>query len=228
MTHAGLGRAYSDREIRAALARAGAAVAYRPSANIAGEAAQWIAEGRIVGWFQGRSEFGPRALGSRSILADPRCPEMKDKLNRKVKFREPFRPFAPAVLEECVSEYFETDQPSPFMLLVVPSRPVKRDQIASALHVDGTARLQTINAGSNGIFYELVSAFYRQTGVPMVINTSFNVAGQPIVESPEDALFTLTHSQIDALAIGQYLVWRNQPSSAFLSDAAHSPRVESL
>ena len=142
-----------------------------------------LADGRIVGWFQGRFEMGPRALGNRSILADPRRPDMRDVLNAKVKQREPFRPFAPAVLVERASEFFEIDQPDPFMTLAPRVRPESRDRIPAAVHVDGTARIQTVERSSNPRYYGLIEAFGRLTGVPILLNTSFN-RSEPIVGLP--------------------------------------------
>jgi carbamoyltransferase len=151
-------------------------------------------------------EIGPRALGARSILADPRRPDMKDILNDRVKHREPFRPFAPAVLEEHTSDWFVWDRPSPFMLYVVPIRPDRRDRIPAVNHVDGTARLQTVDADSNPRYRALIQAFYERTGVPLLVNTSFNVMGQPIVCAPEEAIDCFRSTGIDALVLGDFLV----------------------
>ncbi|UCD27587.1 MAG: carbamoyltransferase, partial [Planctomycetota bacterium] len=150
--------------------------------------AEYIADGKVVGWFQGRMEFGPRALGSRSLLADPRNPEMKDIINAKVKFREAFRPFAPAVLKEHAHEYFEMPKgmDAPFMLLVPKVRPDKHGVIPAVTHGDGTGRVQTVTEDTNPLFYRLIEKFGQLTGVPVVINTSFNVRGEPIVCTPQD------------------------------------------
>jgi carbamoyltransferase len=166
-------------------------------------AARAVARGGIVGWFQGGSEFGPRALGNRSILADPRDPNMKEKLNERVKHREKFRPYAPAVLEERATDYFDYDCPSPFMLLIGQVKPEHADEIPAVVHADGTARVQTVNPERNGHFYHLIKSFESETGIPMVLNTSFNTSGEPIVETPEHALIRFLQSDMDALAIGR-------------------------
>ncbi len=160
-----------------------------------------LAEGKIVGWLQGRAEFGPRALGNRSLLADPRRPEMKARLNREVKFREPFRPFAPSILDERGKEYFEGYQVSPYMERALPFRPAVRERVPAVVHLDGTGRLQSVRKAWNPRFYRLISEFERLTGVPLLLNTSYNVMGKPIVHSVEDALAVFTTSGIDALVI---------------------------
>lgn len=171
-------------------------------------AARMIADGQVVGWFQGRMEFGPRALGSRSLLADPRNPRMKDIINSKVKFREAFRPFAPAVLKEQAHEYFEmpAGMDAPFMLLVPKVRAEKRSLIPAVTHEDGTGRVQTLTPQENGLFYRLVRRFGELTGVPVVINTSFNVRGEPIVCTPQDAYHTFVSTGIDVLIMGNCVV----------------------
>jgi len=170
------------------------------------EAARLIASGRTLGWFQGRMEFGDRALGNRSILADPRDPAMKDRVNREVKFREPFRPFAPSILAHRVPEYFRAPMPSPFMEKALAVREERRAEIPSVVHADGTARLQTLTPGQNPLFHRLIEAFERLTGVPLVLNTSLNVRGEPIVLSPRDALRTFYSCGLDALIIDRFLV----------------------
>ena len=200
----GLGPRYADAEVLASIENAG--LQYTRLADPATHAAGLIADGRIVGWFQGGSEYGPRSLGSRSILADCRRPEMKDHLNERVKHREPFRPYAPAVLEERVSEYFDLHQASPFMLRVVDVLPHQRAVIPSVTHVDGTARVQTVSAAGNPLFHQLIAAFDVLTGVPVVLNTSFNVAGRPIVETPADAIECFLSTNIDALILHNYLL----------------------
>jgi len=160
----------------------------------------------IVGWFQGRMEFGPRALGCRSILANPCSPDMKDILNARVKFREEFRPFAPAVIEEAASRYFEMDGSSPFMLLTPRVRPEKAVEIPSVTHVDGTARVQTVSATQQPLFHRLIKSFAELSGVPILINTSFNIRGEPIVCTPDDAIKCFMGTDIDFLAIGPFLV----------------------
>lgn len=205
MKNAYFGKLYLDEEIREALIKY-PEIRYKKSSNIESEIAEYIAKGYIVGWFQGRSEFGPRALGNRSILADARNPDMKDILNRRVKFREHFRPFAPAVLWEYQQEYFKLDIQNPYMLIVKDVHEDKRSIIPSTTHVDGTGRIQTVTREGNAVFYELIEAFRKLTGVPVVLNTSFNIKGEPIVESPEDAIRCFLGTQIDCLAIDDYLV----------------------
>lgn len=185
-------------------------IEYRKCDNIAQSTAQLLAQGKIIGWFQGGSEFGPRALGHRSILADPRKAEMKDILNERVKHRESFRPFAPSVLLEYSQEYFDLDIPSPFMLLVANVHKEKQGIIPAVTHVDGTARLQTVTKEDNGIFYDLIDQFRRITGVPVILNTSFNVAGEPIVENPLDALTCFQNTMMDYLILHDYLIWKGE------------------
>ena len=169
--------------------------------------AQLIADGNIVGWYQGKMEWGPRALGCRSILADPRKAEMKDILNEKIKHRESFRPFAPSILEEYVSEYFEIDRSSPYMLIVVPVK--KPEKIPAVTHVDGTGRLQTVNKDANPLYYDLISEFYKITGIPVIINTSMNVMGEPIVNTPEQAYQMIVKTDMDCIAMGNNLIYRS-------------------
>ncbi|MCA1028637.1 hypothetical protein LCM23_21440 [Cytobacillus kochii] len=168
------------------------------------EVANLIKEGHIIGWFQGKSEFGPRSLGNRSILADPRVAEIKDKVNLKVKHRESFRPFAPAILEEYKSEYFFLDHSSPYMLEVYQVK--KTNKIPAVTHVDNTARIQTVSLSKNKKFYKLINAFYELTDIPVLLNTSFNIAGKPIVETPDNALECFMNTEIDFLVIGNYIV----------------------
>jgi carbamoyltransferase len=182
-------------------------IRWRYVENIYRLTAKAIAAGAIVGWYRGRSEHGPRALGHRSIVADPRRPEMKDILNDRVKHREPFRPFAPAVLAEHAAEYFVIDRPSPFMLFAVPAR--RPHEIPAVVHVDGTARVQTVDRETNPEFYDLIAAFRDITGVPVILNTSFNLKGEPIVESPRDALRSFLASEMDALALGDAWVTKD-------------------
>ena len=168
--------------------------------------AQLIADGNIVGWYQGKMEWGPRALGCRSILADPRKAEMKDILNEKIKHRESFRPFAPSILEEYVSEYFEIDRSSPYILIVVPVK--KPEKIPAVTHVDGTGRLQTVNKDANPLYYDLISEFYKITGIPVIINTSMNVMGEPIVNTPEQAYQMIVKTDMDCIVMGNNLIYR--------------------
>ena len=169
-------------------------------------AAQLLSQGRILGWFQGRMEFGPRALGSRSIIADPRDPEMNTKVNNAVKFREWWRPFAPSLKKEAAPDYLESAYDSPFMILTAQVRPEKRSVIPSVTHVDGSARPQTVEREVNPLYYRLIDEFGAVTGVPVIMNTSFNLRGEAIVNTPTDALRTFFSSGMDALVIGSFLV----------------------
>ena len=201
-----LGVSYEDRDIEAAAG--GAALRCRPVADIAAEVARRLAAGEVVGVAQGRDEWGPRALGNRSILADPRRPEMKDHLNAKIKFREQFRPFAPVVLEERYADYFETlgMASSPHMLFTHAAR--RPLDTGAVVHIDATSRVQTVNREQNPYLYEIIRAFDALTGVPVLINTSFNLRGEPIVSSPADAVKTFLASGIDCLALGRHIVTR--------------------
>jgi carbamoyltransferase len=205
MSHPYWGPSYAPEEVEAVLPGA-AGITWERLENPHERAAKLLADGQIVGWFQGRMEIGPRALGNRSILADPRRAEMKDILNSKVKHRESFRPFAPSVLEEDVGDYFECSAPSPYMILVYGVRPEKRSIVPAITHVDGTGRVQTVSRQANPRYWGLINEFRRLTGVPVILNTSFNVRGQPIVCSPQDALETFLATQMDALFLGDYLV----------------------
>jgi carbamoyltransferase len=176
------------------------------------ETARLIAEQNVIGWFQGRMEWGPRALGNRSILADARNPDNRTKVNLKIKFRESFRPFAPAVLLERASQYFDFDRPSPYMLLTAQVREDKR-QIPAVTHVDGSARLQTVARDENELFYDLLREFERQTGCPVLINTSFNVRGEPIVCTPHDAFKCFMRTDMDFLVMGNILLDKKEMSA---------------
>lgn len=204
MENAYLGPDYSDADIEDTLSSY--EVAYERVDNPVSVGADLLAESKIVGWLQGRMEVGPRALGNRSILADPRPGEMKDILNSKVKHREGFRPFAPSVLEEDATKYFENYYPSPFMLLVLPVKEELQSKVPAICHVDGTGRLQTVSKNANPLYWELINEFKKRTGTPMILNTSFNVRGEPIVCSPEDALKCFLGTEMDALIMGNYLV----------------------
>ncbi|AUI67276.1 carbamoyltransferase C-terminal domain-containing protein [Beggiatoa leptomitoformis] len=171
--------------------------------------AQAIAEGKVIGWFQGRMEWGPRALGNRSILGDPRRPDMKDILNHKIKRRESFRPFAPAILRESVLDWFETDDDVPFMMKVFTIHPQKRAEIPAVTHVDGSGRLQTVEQQTNPLYYQLIQQFQQQTGVPIVLNTSFN-ENEPVVCRPEEALDCFLRTKMDVLVLGDYLITRQE------------------
>ena len=166
--------------------------------------AKLIVEGNVVGWYQGKMEWGPRALGNRSIIADPRNVKMKDILNEKIKHRESFRPFAPCILEEYTSEYFDVDVSSPYMLLVAPVK--KPEKIPAVTHVDGTARLQTVSKDINLLFYNLITEFHKITGVPVLINTSMNVRGEPIVDTPEQAYNMIVKTDMDYIVMGDYII----------------------
>jgi carbamoyltransferase len=168
-----------------------------------------IAEGKVVGWFQGRMEWGPRALGNRSILGDPRRANMKEILNLKIKRRETFRPFAPSILREAVCDWFESDDDVPFMLQVFSIRPERRQQIPAVAHVDGTGRLQTVTVDTNPRYYALIEAFRRLTGVPMLLNTSFN-ENEPVVCRPKEALDCFLRTKMDMLVLGRTIVTREE------------------
>jgi carbamoyltransferase len=176
--------------------------------NLMQRTAAIVADGKILGWFQGRAEWGPRALGNRSIVADPRRPEMKEILNQRIKHREIFRPFAPSILAESTGEWFEKSHPSPFMTLAYPVRPEKREKIPAPTHVDGTGRLQTVTRDANPRYWSLIKAFEQLTGVPVVLNTSFN-DNEPIVCRPEEALDCFERTQMDALVLGDFLITRS-------------------
>src|SRR6266478_2504511 len=212
MNHAYWGPGYSREEIRRAIdarniAQDGYAIAELPEGNLMRRAAAIIADGKILGWFQGRAEWGPRALGNRSIVADSRRPEMKEILNRRIKHREIFRPFAPSILAEKTSEWFEQAHPSPFMTMAYAVKPEKRDKIPAPTHVDGTGRLQTVTATANPRYWKLIRAFEAQTGVPVVLNTSFN-DNEPIVCKPQEAIDCFERTHMDALVLGDFLITR--------------------
>lgn len=205
MNHAYFGPEYSDSEIERLLESKGVRYTRCDRQTLLSETARLISEQKVVGWFQGRMEFGPRALGNRSILADARNPRNQSIVNLKIKFRESFRPFAPTVLEEKTSNFFDWDRPSPFMLFVAQVRKDRRT-IPAVTHVDGSARLQTISRNQNPLFYDLIAEFERQTGCPVVINTSFNVRGEPIVCSPEEAWRCFIRTEMDCLVMGSFIV----------------------
>jgi carbamoyltransferase len=212
MDHAYWGPGFSAGEIRAAiessgLAREGYCTTKLATEDLTRHAAAIIADGKILGWFQGRAEWGPRALGNRSIVADPRRADMKEILNRRIKHREIFRPFAPSILAEATGEWFEQSHPSPFMTLAYAVRPEKRALIPAPTHVDGTGRLQTVTREANPQYHALISAFRDLTGVPVVLNTSFN-DNEPIVCRPEEAIDCFLRTKMDALVLGDFLVTR--------------------
>ena len=211
MDHAYVGRRYSDDEVVKAASKPLVRVQTTQikSDNIARDTAKLLADQKVIGWFQDRSEFGPRALGNRSLIADPRKPEMKDILNSRVKHRQPFRPFAPIVLYERAKEVFEGEEDSPFMLIAKNVRPEWRDKIPAIVHVDGTARVQTVREATNPALYRLLKEFDALTGVPVLINTSFNVKGEPIIETPRDAVICFLTTGIDHLVMHDLLVSKN-------------------
>lgn len=204
MRDACLGPAYDCAAIRRVLEMA--KLPYETPESVEARVAELLADGKIVGWFQGRMEFGPRALGARSILADPTRPDMKDLLNRYVKHREEFRPFAPSVLEERAAEFFPGCTRSPFMLFVYPVAKEQQARVPAITHVDGTARVQTVSRDAQPRYYRLIEEFERRRGVPMVLNTSFNVMGEPIVNTPEDAIRCFYSTGMDALALGDHVI----------------------
>ena len=213
MDHAYWGPGYARDEIRRAidangLAQNGCRVEELAEENLMQRTAAIVADGKILGWFQGRAEWGPRALGNRSIVADPRRPEMKEILNQRIKHREIFRPFAPSILAESTGEWFEKSHPSPFMTLAYSVRPEKRDKIPAPTHVDGTGRLQTVTREANPRYWSLIKSFEELTGVPVVLNTSFN-DNEPIVCRPEEALDCFQRTQMDALVLGDFLITRS-------------------
>lgn len=218
MEHVYLGNAYGQMEIEQFLRTEGIPYNKVSLHDLPGRVAELLEGENVLGWFQGKMEFGPRSLGNRSIIADARNPNNWKKVNLKIKFRESFRPFAPTILEERTKDYFNLDRASPFMLLVADTLPEKREEIPAVTHVDGSARIQTINRNQNALYYDLLKAFEARTGCPVVINTSFNVRGEPIVESPKDALNCFLHTHMDFLVLGQCIIdkkklppewWRN-------------------
>ncbi len=216
MEHAHWGAQYSDGEVAVVLERSGGEIARQRCVvrkidnqpELLCLVANAIAQGKVIGWFQGRMEWGPRALGNRSILADPRRAEMREILNTKIKRREAFRPFAPSILEKKAGEYFTQSHPSPFMLMAYSVRPEKRGVIPATTHIDGSGRLQTVSEGQNPLYYQLISAFERQTGVPVLLNTSFN-ENEPVVQRPEEALDCFLRTRMDFLAMGSYVITRD-------------------
>jgi len=199
-----LGPSYSDSYIEKFLKESGIPYRHLEQDDITKEVADLIAEGKVIGWFQGRIEFGPRALGARSIIGDARDPQMRSKMNLKIKYRESFRPFAPTVLREKAAEWFDLTVDSPYMLLVAL---VKEDKSLPAVtHVDHSARIQSIVREDNAIYYDLIKQFYQKTGCPAIINTSFNVRGEPLVLTPEDAVKCFMRTEMDYLVLGSFLL----------------------
>ena len=218
MDHAYWGPAFTPEQIRQALGQQGVIdgalnVSVLPPEQLVKAAAQQIAAGKVVGWFQGRMEWGPRALGNRSIVVDPRRAEMKDVLNQRIKHREPFRPFAPSILEEAVGDYFEHSYPSPFMNLAYRVRPDKQAMIPAPTHVDGTGRLQTVSRQTNPLYWSLIKEFANLTGVPVVLNTSFN-ENEPIVCTPEEALRCFLRTRMEVLVLGNFILQKKGAEAA--------------
>ena len=201
------GPEFTEQECQAALKQAGLSAERLPDDQLCEKVAGELANGRLVCWFQGRMEWGPRGLGNRSLLADPRREDMRELINAKVKLREPFRPFAPSVLEEKASEYFDLPSPSPFMLLTAPVLPSAKGLIPAVVHVDGSARVQTVDATSNPRYRLLLEAFGRRTGIPILLNTSFNV-NEPIVCTPEEAVDCFLRTDVEWLVLGNLLIGR--------------------
>ena len=201
-----VGPSFSNDEIKSFLEENNIDYEYLTREQLLQTTAKLISEQNVVGWYQGKIEWGPRALGNRSILADPRDSKMKDVLNEKIKHRELFRPFAPSILEEYVSEYFDLNIPSPYMLFVAKVK--KPDKIPAVTHVDGTGRLQTVSREANPLYYDLINDFYKITGVPVVVNTSMNVRGEPIVNTPEQAYAMIIKTEMDYIMMGNYMIQR--------------------
>ncbi|HVG31788.1 MAG TPA: carbamoyltransferase [Pyrinomonadaceae bacterium] len=241
MKGAYLGPIYNDGEVRDYLDSVGASYRRVDDSELAEEVARLLADEKVVGWFQGRMEFGPRALGARSILGDPRSPRMQSQMNLKIKFRESFRPFAPSVLRERVSDFFELDADSPYMLLVAPVQAglrrsmtseeeklfgidklnVPRSTLPAVTHVDYSARIQTVRREDNPLYYDLIAAFGRLTGYPVVVNTSFNVRGEPIVCTPEQAYTCFMRTEMDCLVVGNFVLDKSeQGASEFAEDTS--------
>jgi carbamoyltransferase len=212
MKHAYLGAKYGDDKIEKASTELVVRIQTKvhKGEDVCRDAAKLLSEGNIFGWFQGSSEFGPRALGNRSIIADPRATDMRDRLNKVVKHRQAFRPFAPIVLADRAPEIFEHYAESPFMLLALDVKPEWRDRIPAVVHVDGTARLQTVTEDTNPMLYRLLKEFDELTGVPVLVNTSFNVKGEPIVETPQDAINCFLGTGMDCLVLGDRLMTKTR------------------
>jgi carbamoyltransferase len=211
MNHAYLGPEFSDAQIESALKSAGVKYQRLDRAPLLDAVSDQMVQGNVVGWFQGRMEWGPRALGNRSIVTHPGLPDMKDVLNARIKHREWFRPFAPAILAESQHEYFEHDHPSPYMLHVYKIRPEKRKSLCAVNHVDNTGRLQTVAREENPLYYDLIQTFGRKTGTPVILNTSFN-ENEPIVCTPQEAIDCFQRTKMDVLAIGPFFVCKSEPT----------------
>lgn len=209
MRHVYYGAEYGESEIRSALDDAGATYLRMDEDTLVARTAEDISAGRIVGWFQGRSEFGPRALGNRSILADPRRKDMKETLNARIKYRESFRPFCPSILAEKTGDWFENSYPSPFMVMAYKIKSKQREKIPAVTHGDGTGRLQTVEKDVNPLYWKLITAFEHLTGVPVLLNTSFN-ENEPIVNTPGQALNCFLRTQMDVLVMGPFLLMKSE------------------
>jgi carbamoyltransferase len=224
MEHAFWGPGYDDRTMCTAVQRSGFPIT---ACNDVGQAVEVVADliagGAVTGWYQGRSEWGPRALGNRSILANPTIPTMKDTINAKIKRRESFRPFAPSVLRENVAEYFEQDVCSPFMMHVVKFRAPWRERLPAVTHVDGTGRLQSVDRASNPLYHSLITAVKQRTGVGIVLNTSFN-ENEPIVDTPDQAVDCFMRTDMDALCVGRYVL--RKPKAQYDIPVAAHPRPD--
>ena len=205
-----LGSRFNNNEIKKALIKYQKKIKFSLEADIAKKSSKLISEGNILGWFQGPAEFGPRALGNRSILCKPFPSTMRDHLNKNVKFREAFRPFAPAILDKYASDYFNLNHESQHMLIATKVKPHKKKDIPATVHVDNSCRVQTVNEETNKKFYDLIDNLYKLTNIPVILNTSFNVKGQPIVNDPEDAILCFLKYNIDYLAIGDYMVKKSK------------------
>jgi carbamoyltransferase len=209
MRHVYYGPDYSDAEILRDLEATGCKYQKLEEDDLIARTVDAIAQGQIVGWFQGRMEFGPRALGNRSIVADPRRKDMKDLLNSRIKYREPFRPFCPSILVERLSDYFETDYPSPFMVMAYKINSKQRDRIPAVTHGDGTGRLQTVERAVNEKYWKLIHKFEETTGIPVLLNTSFN-ENEPIVQTPAQAIDCFLRTRLDVLSIGGYILYKEE------------------
>jgi carbamoyltransferase len=207
--HAYWGCASTDEECRRAIEQEGLPYAALGETELLEETVRQMIDGKVVGWFQGNMEFGARALGNRSLIADPRRTDMRDIINLRIKFREKFRPFAPSILEEHVGEWFEINEPTPYMEKVFPIRPEKRAAIPAVTHVDGSGRLQTVSKKTNPLYHALIEKFREKTGVPIVLNTSLN-ENEPVVRTPAEAISCFLRTDMDVLVLGNNLIDRHR------------------
>jgi len=224
MGHAYYGPEYGEREIREQIDAAGVAAHLKNPAELVDCTAREIADGKVLGWFQGRMEFGPRALGNRSILADPRRAEMKDILNSRIKHREHFRPFCPSILAERTADFFENSYPSPFMVQAYRIRPERQVEIPAVTHLDGTGRLQTVEKEQNPLYWNLISRFGQITGVPILLNTSFN-ENEPVVNTPAEAIDCFLRTNMDVLVVGPYVLFKTENAHASHNRRAFAERT---